>query len=54
MNILIKMVDQLTGTLFPDGPAAWLHTPSLNHIVEFGVRFANAYTASQFCAEHLS
>src|SRR5690606_16304180 len=23
MNILILMVDQLTGTLFPDGPADW-------------------------------
>ena len=24
-NILILMVDQLNGTLFPDGPAEWLH-----------------------------
>ena len=28
-NILILMVDQLNGTLFPDGPAPWLHTPNL-------------------------
>ena len=28
-NILILMVDQLTGTLFPDGPADWLHAPAL-------------------------
>lgn len=27
--ILILMADQLTGTLFPDGPAAWLMTPTL-------------------------
>jgi choline-sulfatase len=26
-NILILMVDQLNGTLFPDGPADWLHAP---------------------------
>ena len=26
-NILILMVDQLNGTLFPDGPAGWLHAP---------------------------
>ena len=28
-NILIIMVDQLTGTLFPDGPADFLHAPNL-------------------------
>ena len=28
-NILILMVDQLNGTLFPDGPADWLHAPHL-------------------------
>ena len=28
-NILILMVDQLNGTLFPDGPAEWLHAPNL-------------------------
>ena len=28
-NILIIMVDQLNGTLFPDGPADWLHAPNL-------------------------
>jgi choline-sulfatase len=27
-NILILMVDQLNGTLFPDGPADWLHAPA--------------------------
>ena len=28
-NILILMVDQLNGTLFPDGPADFLHVPNL-------------------------
>lgn len=49
-NILILMVDQLNGTLFPDGPADWLHTPNLHRLAERSVRFANAYTASPLCA----
>ena len=49
-NILIVMVDQLTGTLFPDGPADWLHTPNLRALAEKSVRFANSYTASPLCA----
>ena len=49
-NILILMVDQLTGTLFPDGPAAFLHTPNLRRLADHSVRFANAYTASPLCA----
>ena len=28
-NFLILMTDQLNGTLFPDGPAEWLHAPHL-------------------------
>ena len=32
-NILILMVDQLNGTLFPDGPADWLHAPNLRGMV---------------------
>ena len=31
-NILILMVDQLNGTLFPDGPADWLHAPNLKKL----------------------
>ena len=31
-NILILMVDQLNGTLFPDGPAEWLHAPNLKRL----------------------
>jgi choline-sulfatase len=49
-NILILMVDQLTGTLFPDGPADFLHTPHLRALAAQSTRFANAYTASPLCA----
>ena len=49
-NILILMVDQLNGTLFPDGPADWLDVPNLHRLAERTVRFANCYTASPLCA----
>lgn len=49
-NILILMVDQLNGTLFPDGPANWLHAPNLKRLAERSTRFANTYTASPLCA----
>ena len=49
-NILIFMVDQLNGTLFPDGPADWLHAPNLKALAARSVRFANTYTASPLCA----
>ena len=49
-NILILMVDQLNGTLFPDGPADWLHAPNLRKLADRSVRFANAYTGSPLCA----
>jgi choline-sulfatase len=49
-NILILMVDQLTGTLFPDGPAAFLQVPNLRRLAARSVRFANSYTASPLCA----
>jgi len=49
-NILIFMVDQLNGTLFPDGPAEWLHTPNLKRLAERSVRFNTTYTASPLCA----
>ncbi|SDE44706.1 choline-sulfatase [Limimaricola pyoseonensis] len=49
-NILVLMVDQLTGTLFPDGPADWLHAPNLRRLAARSARFANAYTASPLCA----
>ncbi|MCC5989216.1 MAG: choline-sulfatase [Pararhodobacter sp.] len=49
-NILVLMVDQLNGTLFPDGPADWLYAPNLKRLAERSARFANAYTASPLCA----
>ncbi|RYH12106.1 choline-sulfatase [Tropicimonas sp. IMCC6043] len=49
-NILILMVDQLNGTLFPDGPADWLHAPNLKRLAMGSTRFATAYTASPLCA----
>ncbi|WP_368188530.1 choline-sulfatase [Aestuariibius sp. HNIBRBA575] len=50
MNILVLMVDQLNGTLFPDGPADWLHAPNLKRLAERSARFKNCYTASPLCA----
>ncbi|MEK1897601.1 MAG: choline-sulfatase [Rhizobium sp.] len=49
-NILILMVDQFNGTLFPDGPAEFLHAPHLKALAQRSVRFANTYTASPLCA----
>jgi choline-sulfatase len=49
-NFLIIMVDQLNGTLFPDGPADWLHAPNLKRLAERSTRFANTYTGSPLCA----
>ena len=36
-NILILMVDQLNGTLFPDGPVPWLHAPNLRKLADRSV-----------------
>jgi choline-sulfatase len=49
-NILVIMVDQLNGTLFPDGPADFLHVPHLRALASRAARFANCYTASPLCA----
>ncbi len=49
-NILILMVDQLNGTLFPDGPADFLHAPHLKALAARSARFVNNYTASPLCA----
>ncbi|HBS25314.1 sulfatase-like hydrolase/transferase, partial [Thalassospira sp.] len=49
-NILIVMADQLNGTLFPDGPAEFLHTPHLSALAARSARFRNCYTASPLCA----
>ena len=49
-NFLIIMVDQANGTLFPDGPADFLHMPHLKALAARSTRFANSYTASPLCA----
>ena len=49
-NILIVMVDQLNGTLFPDGPAEFLHVPHMKALAARAARFRNNYTASPLCA----
>jgi choline-sulfatase len=49
-NLLILMVDQLTGTLFPDGPADFLRTPNLKRLAARSARFTNCYCASPLCA----
>jgi choline-sulfatase len=48
-NILIVMVDQLSGTFFPDGPAGFLHAPHLKALAARSARFVNAYTTSPLC-----
>ncbi|MBB5222158.1 choline-sulfatase [Amaricoccus macauensis] len=49
-NFLIFMVDQLAGTLFPDGPAPFLHAPNLAALAARSMRFDAAYCASPLCA----
>ena len=49
-NILIVMVDQLNGKLFPDGPADFLHAPNLKALAARSARFSSNYTASPLCA----
>ncbi|SEN39327.1 choline-sulfatase [Paracoccus alcaliphilus] len=49
-DILILMADQLSGVLFPDGPADFLHVPNLRRLTERSTRFANTYTGSPLCA----
>ena len=49
-NILIVMADQLSGVLFPDGPAGFLHVPHLRALAARSTRYAHAYTGSPLCA----
>lgn len=48
-NILVLMVDQLTGLLFPDGPADFLHVPNLRALAARSARYTTAYAASPLC-----
>src|SRR3546814_18057760 len=43
------MVDQMSGTLCPDGPADFLHTPRLKAFAERALRFRSCYTPSPLC-----
>jgi choline-sulfatase len=49
-DILVIMVDQLNGKLFPDGPADFLHAPHLKALAKRAARFANNYTSTPLCA----
>lgn len=48
-NFLILMVDQLTGTLWTDGPADFLDVPHLRQLHARSINFANCYTPSPLC-----
>src|SRR3546814_9027708 len=48
-NIRILMVDHMSGTLCPDGPADFLHTPRLKAFAERALRFRSCYTPSPLC-----
>lgn len=49
-NILVLMVDQLSGEFFPDGPADFLHAPNLKRLAQHSVKFNNTYCASPLCS----
>ena len=48
-NFLILMVDQLTGTLWDEGPADFLDVPHLRALHERSVNFSSCYTPSPLC-----
>ncbi|MFT5136449.1 MAG: choline-sulfatase, partial [Arenicella sp.] len=49
-NILILMVDQLSGEFFTDGPADFLHAPNLKKLAQCSAKFNNTYCASPLCS----
>ena len=49
-NFLVVMVDQLNGTLFPDGPAPFIHAPVLKSFAAQSARFNANYCSSPLCA----
>lgn len=49
-NILIIMVDQLSGSLFPEGPAAFLKVPHLRKLSKGAVNFSRSYCPSPLCS----
>jgi choline-sulfatase len=48
-NILILMVDQLTGIFWTEGPAAFLDVPHLRALHERSVNCSSCYTPSPLC-----
>ena len=48
-NILIIMVDQMTGTLLDDNLINHLHIPNIRKLIDRGVKFNNAYSSSPLC-----
>ncbi len=50
-NLIIIMLDQLSGALFDDQglPAPFLHMPNIRKLAEGGLRFSKAYTGSPLC-----
>ena len=48
-NILILMVDQMTGALLDDALVDQLHIPNLRKLIDRGIKFSNAYTSSPLC-----
>ncbi len=48
-NLLILMVDQMSGVLLDDDMINLVHMPNMHSLIERGVRFENAYTSSPLC-----
>ncbi len=48
-NLLIIMVDQMSGALLGDGMIEHLHIPNMRRLIERGVKFDNAYSSSPLC-----
>ncbi|WP_282604613.1 choline-sulfatase [Pelagibius sp. Alg239-R121] len=49
-NILIIMVDQLSGSFFPKGPAEFLNVPNLRKLSAGAVNFSRTYCPSPLCS----
>ncbi len=49
-NILILMVDQLSGCFFPEGPAGFLKVPNLRKLSAGAVNFTRSYCPSPLCS----
>jgi len=47
-NILIFMVDQMTGTLLDDDMTDYLHIPNMRKLIDRGVKFDNGLASERF------